>query len=189
MDRSINRNPMNYGTNVHGVDEFGRKMLPELPWLPEACPEGELEPSSLLRQVQERGKWPRLVLSHRDSYEYRRPSEFIGSAYSPGAARLNIRKLPPQPKKPRINPYLRDGRLISPPRRNAADLEALRRLEQEKLDKKNAPIEGIITFDQLFTGEYFVKKEQEKKQQLREKRGKLRIMRLEKEKREEIKLQ
>lgn len=81
--RSLNRNPLNHGTNIHGRDEFGRKMIPELPWLPEVGPDGEVElgPSPLLKKIQIETRWPQLVLSHKDSYDYIKPSAFIGSAY------------------------------------------------------------------------------------------------------------
>lgn len=97
--------------------------------------------------------------------------------------------MPPRPKKPKPNPYLRDGRLISPPRRTGPELQALKEKQQAKRDKRNAPVPGIITFDQLFTGEYFVKKEEEKKKLVREKRERVRKARLEREKKEEMELQ
>lgn len=65
--------------------------------------------------------------------------------------------MPPRPKKPKPNSYLKEGRLISPPRLTKADIERERQEQEEKERLKKAEVEGIITFDELYSGEYYRK--------------------------------
>lgn len=79
MNRNINRNPLNPGTLIGQIDEFGRLLLPQLPWLPEAPLYGEEGPTKLLKEIYDKNTWPKIILSRNYAYEYYTPSEFIGS--------------------------------------------------------------------------------------------------------------
>lgn len=68
---------------VPQYDKFGRQIIPNLPWLPEADPKHD---SELFRRVQTSMRYPPLFakrswtkgLPHKDTYEYYKPSETIG---------------------------------------------------------------------------------------------------------------
>lgn len=93
--------------------------------------------------------------------------------------------MPPRPKKPRVNPYLVNGKLIDPPRQTPADLEAARKKKEEKELEKKREAPGIITFDDLYSGRYWEQKRAEelKKQKRKEAReNKKKMEKKEKEK-------
>lgn len=71
-------NPLNHGTNLNSLDRYGRRVAPNLPWLPFAGRFDEPQPSNIMAAVLEDTPWPKLSLSHKDTFEFYRPSEFIG---------------------------------------------------------------------------------------------------------------
>lgn len=71
-------NHLNHGTQINRQDKYGRAILPTLPWLPYVGRTGEPQPSQLVSAVVEGTKFPKLVLSHKETYAFFRPSEFIG---------------------------------------------------------------------------------------------------------------
>lgn len=99
---------------------------------------------------------------------------------------LKIQNLPPRPKKPKTNPYLKNGILISPPRKTAADIEAEKKLKEKKLLKKQNETYGLITFKELYSGEYWAKKEKEDLKKQRRKEMFVQKKQLEKEKKEQM---
>lgn len=70
---------MNHGTNICGTNEFNRRTMPDLPWLPEAGPEESPGPSEYLIRLRNKYKWTKLILSSKYAFQYYKPSEFIGN--------------------------------------------------------------------------------------------------------------
>lgn len=60
------------------------------------------------------------------------------------------------------NPYIRNGRLISPPRLTNKQLGEVERKRQEKRRKKDVNVHGLVSLQDLLSGEHWRRKEQEK---------------------------
>lgn len=60
------------------------------------------------------------------------------------------------------NPYLRNGRLISPPRITKKQLDEEENRRQEKRRRKEINVHGLVSLQDLLTGEHWRRKEQEK---------------------------
>lgn len=74
------------GSKLPRYDKYRRRMIPELPWLPEAGPEDEPQPSMFVKRAYDSMEYPPLIVPkswtktvpYRDTYEYYKPSESIG---------------------------------------------------------------------------------------------------------------
>ncbi|GJQ73710.1 DNAH3 [Trypoxylus dichotomus] len=158
------------GAPLPRYDKYGRQMEPELPWLPWAGPEDEPQPSFFVKRAYDSVEYPPLFakkswtkgVPHKDTYEFYKPSETIGSSYTPSAAVLKIQHLPPYRKKLAENPLGPDGKLQYPPKKSKLEEEKEKKAAEERLRRKNAKIPGIVDVRDLLSGKYWKKKEQEK---------------------------
>ncbi|KAJ9576848.1 hypothetical protein L9F63_006622, partial [Diploptera punctata] len=138
--------------------------MSELPPLPIVDDDGE--PSHLVQELKKKHEFPPLMMEkswtkavpYRDSSEYLKPSESIGSCYTPSARKLKIQDLPPRRRKlPKQNFMLdENGKLKYPPK--------IRKVESfEKEKEYSTP--GIVKLQDLLSGKYHEQKlkKQEKK--------------------------
>lgn len=70
--------------------------------------------------------------------------------------------MPPRPKPKKKNPYLVNGRLISPPRRTKADEEAEEQRRLKRKSRKEVKVPGLVKLEDLLSGEYWRRKEAER---------------------------
>ncbi|KAI4456226.1 dynein heavy chain family protein [Holotrichia oblita] len=172
------------GAPLPRYDKYGRQMEPDLPWLPWAGPEDEPQPSFFVKRAYDSVEYPPLFakkswtkgVPHKDTYEFYKPSETIGSSYTPSAAVLRIQHLPPYRKKPAENPLGPTGQLGYPPKKSKLEEEKERKAEEERLKLKCGEVSGLVDVRQLLNGEYWRKKEEER--MLLEARRAKRLMRM-----------
>ncbi|KAF5289736.1 hypothetical protein FQA39_LY03653 [Lamprigera yunnana] len=167
-------------------DKFGRKMIPDLPWLPVAGHENELQASSYIQHAYDSNEYPPIVarkswtkaVLYRHIFEYYKPTETIGSLFTPSVQTYKMRKMPPK-KKSSVNPLGPDGKLCYPPRELQFQVKEERRLNQIR-KKKETQTPGIVPMMDLLSGEYWIRKEREalikqKKQEQRQMKKKMQI--------------
>ncbi|KAK4874901.1 hypothetical protein RN001_014261 [Aquatica leii] len=147
-------------------DKYGRRMIPELPWLPAAGPANEPQVSAYVQRAYDNAEYPPLIahkswtkaVPYTHTFEYYKPSETIGATYTPSAQVFKIQDMPPRKKKPPPNPLGPEGKLCYPPKRSRYEVEEEERLAEIERQKKNK-IPGIVPMMDLLSGEYWVKKE------------------------------
>ncbi|KAF5294393.1 hypothetical protein FQR65_LT10758 [Abscondita terminalis] len=165
------------GQKLPHYDKYGRRMGPDLPWLPTAGFEGEV--SSYVQRAYENVEYPPLMapkswtksVPYRNTFEYYKPTESIGAAFTPSAQIFKIQDMPPRRKKRPADLLGPDGQLGYPPPRSREEVEEEERLLAiQRRKKENIP--GIVPMMDLLSGEYWVKKEKKllRKQKWKEKK-------------------
>ncbi|XP_018322727.1 dynein heavy chain 3, axonemal isoform X2 [Agrilus planipennis] len=165
-------------------DQFGRERIPERPpFLPDAGPEVFPEPSTYVKRVREIHEYEPLfatkswtkAIPKRHTFEYYRPSETIGANYTPSAQKFRIQDMPPRKKKKKeeYGPVGPDGKLRFPPLKNKAQIKAEKKWLKELEKRKKGEVKGLVTLQELLSGEYWKKKEEKKEKIERIKQKKL----------------
>ncbi|KAK5640705.1 hypothetical protein RI129_009252 [Pyrocoelia pectoralis] len=169
------------GAKVPSYDKYGRKKIPDLPWLPSANPKSEAEVSCYVQNAYHEMKYPPLMGKrswtkgniYRNTYEYYKPSEAIGACFTPSAQKLKIQSLKPR-KRPSPSPFGPEGKLCYPPLKTKEQIQEEERIAAIQRKKKEK-IPGIVPLMDLLSGDYWRKKEQkafeirQKKERLRQK--------------------
>lgn len=166
------------------LDEFGRRVPPDLPWLPTAGPEGEPPFSEHVLRARAALELPPLfaprswtkTVNQKDVFEFYKPSETIGAAYTPSAQRLRIAELTKKRKKRAEGPFGKEGKLCYPPMKTAEELEEERKEEERRKRRKGAKPSGIVSLHELLSGEFRAKERRKKERIEQRKRTKEKIL-------------
>ncbi|XP_057653134.1 dynein axonemal heavy chain 3 [Diorhabda carinulata] len=151
------------------ASKYGPRLIPSEPWLPDAKLEGETESNWILERVEKQNEYPPIFAKKswtkgvlaKDTQMYYKPSETIGSNFTPAAQELRIQDLPRKKKKASASPLGEDGKLRYPPKKSRKQIA-----EEEKLLEQNAKkpdSSAFVDIIELLTGEYHRKKEEERK--------------------------
>ncbi|XP_017770457.1 PREDICTED: dynein heavy chain 3, axonemal-like [Nicrophorus vespilloides] len=170
------------GAKLPECDKYGRKVPPILPWMPKVAPYGEEPPSFFVKRAYDSVEFPPLFtktsiqkgVPQKDIYEYFKPSETIGAAYTPSAMPLRIQCMPPRRRKIKLSVLDENGDLQHPPKKTKQEEEE----EQKKLEKirkkKEAQLCGTVTLGDLMSGKYWRDKEEAKmKKEMRKEKKRL----------------
>ncbi|XP_023310238.1 dynein heavy chain 3, axonemal [Anoplophora glabripennis] len=151
------------------------------PWLPEVWAEWESEPSAMFTKIN-RAEYPPLFakkswtkgVPQKDAESYLRPSETIGSSFTPQAQELRIQDLHRKRKKSRLFSLTVDGQLGYPPKKTRKELE-----EQEKKEevKKQTSSEDnlFVNIEDLLSGEYWRRRKEKEAKKKKERKMKNKI--------------
>ncbi|XP_030747452.1 dynein heavy chain 3, axonemal isoform X2 [Sitophilus oryzae] len=168
--------------------KYGQRIVPRQPWLPVV--DERVQSLVNIQEIKESQEYPPLFakkssttgVPEKDTQMYFRPSETIGSAYSPQVQYLRLQDLPTKKKLVRGSPLGADGRLQYPPKKSRKELKE----EQEKRDlavkrKKGIKVPGIIDVEYLLSGQWYKDKlaELEKKEKEKNMRRKLNLLKWE----------
>ncbi|KAH1026251.1 hypothetical protein HUJ05_010798 [Dendroctonus ponderosae] len=155
------------------MDKYGRRIVPVPPWIPVADQDiqSPLDIASITNSVEypalfAKKSWTQGV-PEKDTQVYWRPSETIGSAFTPQAQNLRIQDLPTKKRKDRPSPLGADGKLQYPPKKSRKELEEDERKQQLVQQKKEVLVPGIIDVEYLLSGQWH--RDQKAKMEKREK--------------------
>ncbi|XP_071052042.1 dynein axonemal heavy chain 3 isoform X2 [Onthophagus taurus] len=176
------------GDPLPRFDKCGRRLIPELPWLPYAGRYGEPQPTYLVGRAHDSMKFPELFakkswtksLPYKDTYEYYKPNETMGASYTPCAMVLKTHFLPPYKKKAHANPLGADGKLQHPPPMTKEEQDRIKKEEEAALKRKTVKVPGIVDVRDLLNGTYW-----EDKRMKEEKMAKRKLKRLAKQQSQE----
>ncbi|XP_068084555.1 dynein axonemal heavy chain 3 [Anabrus simplex] len=142
-----------------------QKPLPFLPVLSDDLPSkyvSEALDSVLYPPLMQRRSWTKAV-PYKDTFEYCKPSESIGSCYTPSAGTLRIRNLPSRRRRREDElPYVGDY-LDYPPKSFT-----IKKPKKEKPKPDEEVVPGIVKLRDLLTGEYQRQKAENIKQKVRD---------------------
>nr|CAD7259656.1 unnamed protein product [Timema shepardi] len=135
-------------SNIHAPETQRHKSNLRMPFLPEVD-----EPSHVYQEVVQNACYPPLMqdkswtraVPYRDLYEYCKPSESIGSSYTPTARTLRIQNLPTRRRRKAVSLLDADGNLKYPPKILRVDKTA--RIHDSKDHKEKTP--GIVTLTEI----------------------------------------
>nr|CAI5856319.1 unnamed protein product [Callosobruchus analis] len=153
------------------AERYGHRMTFKTPLLPEARLEWETENSWLYNKVQQteyppifaRQSWTKGVLE-KDMQMYFKPSETIGSTFTPGAQNLRIQDMT-RHKRKKVGPLGEDGVLCYPPKKTKKQIEEDKRKDEERQNKMKVTNEGFVDIEDLLSGAYHRRRQEEKERQ------------------------
>ncbi|XP_076256705.1 dynein heavy chain 3, axonemal [Rhynchophorus ferrugineus] len=160
------------------TSKYGQRIIPRQPWLPVA--DEHLKSLIDIQEIKNNVDYPPLFakkswtkgVPEKDTQMYFRPSETIGSAFSPQAQNLRIQDLPTKKKKTRPSPLGVDGKLQYPPKKSRKELKEEERKRELAAKKKQINVPGIIDVEYLLSGQWL-----RDKQALMDKKEKEKAMR------------
>ncbi|CAG9767321.1 unnamed protein product [Ceutorhynchus assimilis] len=168
--------------------KYGSRIIPKPPWMPvgDEHARSPVKITDILASVEypplfAKKSWTQGV-PERDTQMYFRPSETIGSAFTPQAQHLKIQDLSKKRKVEKPSPLGADGRLQYPPKKSRKEQQE-ERLKQERIEqkKKDLYVPGIISAEYLLSGQWHrdQKAKKEKKEKEKAMRKKLNILKWE----------
>ncbi|CAG9858599.1 unnamed protein product [Phyllotreta striolata] len=155
---------------------YGPKVLPTRLWLPDARLDPDAEISPLFKCVRGREEYPPIFAKNtwtkgvlaKDTQMYFKPTETIGTIFSPEAQNLRIQDMSRKKKKEPMKIFGKDGRLAYPPVQQR-ELGSEAKIAE---NKRKEQYKGLVHMVDLLSGDYHRRKKEE--MNLKKKKAKMR---------------
>ncbi|XP_050297987.1 dynein axonemal heavy chain 3 [Anthonomus grandis grandis] len=161
--------------------KYGRRIVPIPPWIP--IGDENVQSPVDIQSIKDSVEYPPLFtkkswtqgVPEKDTQMYFRPSETIGSAFTPQAQYLRIQDLPTKKRKERPSPLGTDGKLQYPPKKSRKEQEQDKIKQQLTAQKKKLKVPGIIDIEYLLSGQWHRDKQAQAEKKEKEKAMKKKV--------------